>query len=159
LFFLAGTICSSVFFLNPCCNVIRRLPSCTLWYVLFPFYSFLLCESPCHARLHLLLRTSMLCAVLRPFSFSSRFMRVTAAARPIDTAKMGSRLLICGLELHLEPLKNCDELGYDVLVRHARQLHRFQQIRNGGRLCRGVGRAWTSRSSRASLCSILTYDD
>lgn len=57
------------------------------------FYSLFSCASFCHASLHLFLSTSMLCAVLLPFSFSSRFMRVAAAARPIDKAKMGSRLL------------------------------------------------------------------
>jgi hypothetical protein len=57
------------------------------------FYSVLSFASGCHARFHLLFSTSMLCAVLLPVSFSSRFIRVIAAARPIDMAKMGSRRL------------------------------------------------------------------
>ena len=47
----------------------------------------------CHARLHLLFKTSILSCVDLPFSFSSRFIRVKAAARPIDMAKRGSRRL------------------------------------------------------------------
>jgi hypothetical protein len=59
-------------------------------------YSFLSHAPPagCHAKSHLLLSTSMLCAVLLPFSFSSRFMRVPAAAKPMAMAKMGSRRLV-----------------------------------------------------------------
>jgi hypothetical protein len=55
----------------------------------FPFSPSLLC----HARFHLLLNTSRLSCVLLPCSFSSRFIRVKAAARPIEMAKMGSRRL------------------------------------------------------------------
>jgi hypothetical protein len=81
------------------------------------FYSVLSCASGCHARFHLLFSTSMLCAVLLPVSFSSRFIRVIAAARPIDMAKMGSRRLFLisgGLRNSCEG----NELGYDKLVRH-----------------------------------------
>jgi hypothetical protein len=60
----------------------------------------------------------MLWLVLLPFSFSSRFMRVTAAARPIDTAKIGSRLLFGKSVLLRELGKRRNELGYNVLVRH-----------------------------------------
>lgn len=54
---------------------------------------FLASSAPCHARFHRLFKTSMLCCVVLPFSFSSRFMRVAAAARPMEMAKMGSRRL------------------------------------------------------------------
>jgi hypothetical protein len=42
--------------------------------------------------------TSIDWSVVRPFSFSSRLMRVRAAARPIEMAKMGSRDLFTGSE-------------------------------------------------------------
>jgi hypothetical protein len=60
----------------------------------------------------------MVCAVLIPLSFSSRFMRVTAAARPIDMAKMGSRLLSRWSILLYDMASRINELRYDVLVRH-----------------------------------------
>jgi hypothetical protein len=43
--------------------------------------------------LNLLLNTSTVSAVPRPCSFSSRLIRVAAAASPMEIAKMGSRRL------------------------------------------------------------------
>jgi hypothetical protein len=76
----------------------RSIVFCVLIYSISCVVSYdLFCASFCHARFHLRLSVSMVCAVLCPLSFSSRFMRVTAAARPIDTAKMGSRLLLASV--------------------------------------------------------------
>jgi len=48
---------------------------------------------PCHAKFNLLLNTSIVPCVLRPFSFSSRLIRVSAAATPIEIANKGSSRL------------------------------------------------------------------
>lgn len=66
------------------------------------------------------LNTSTVWAVLRPFSFSSRLMRVAAAASPMETAKMGSRRLR-SLEFSRAFARDWERLpGDDVLVRHGR---------------------------------------